>query len=205
MLLKATPEGLKPMAVSRDTEMTQFHQEISGYNTPDGKLTITFRAIGNTEKEKSLTIPLSPNTEKLTVLDVELERSPTSAYKMPQEHSDWFSACFGYDVQLVYLGSNTRAVLFQDMQPLEPDPLTRMLQDMLPFTRPWINQFMGLNQAEQWRIGFTDCAPYLVVSQTSLDDVSSRLPDGEEMDMTKFRVRLLPSIHSFSHLFIIVS
>lgn len=188
MLLKVTPEGLKPMAVSREPEMTQFFQEIDGYNSSDGKLKITFRAYGNTEKEKSLTIPLTPDVEKLEPYRATLHDSPTDSFKMPQEHNDWFSSCFGYEVQLIYLGANTRAVLFENMQPLEPDPLTRFLRDKLPFTRGYVERLMGLRQTEQWRISFADCAPYLIVSQTSLEDVSSRLPEGEEMDITKFRV-----------------
>jgi len=188
MLLKVTPEGLKPMAVSREPEMTQFFQEIDGYNSSDGKLRIIFRAFGNKKEEKSLTIPLTPDVEKLEPYKANLHGSETDSFKMPQEHNDWFTSCFGYEVQLIYLGANTRAVLFQNMQPLEPDPLTRFLRDKLPFTRGYVERIMGLRQAEQWRIGFSDCAPYLIVSQTSLEDVSSRLPEGEEMDITKFRV-----------------
>ncbi|KAJ5084253.1 hypothetical protein NUU61_008832 [Penicillium alfredii] len=42
-------------------------------------------------------------------------------------------------------------------------------------------------------ISFADCAPYLVISETSVDDVSTRLPDGEEMDHTKFRPNIVVS------------
>jgi len=191
MLLKVTPEGPKPMAVSREPEMTQFFQEITDYNSPDSQLKITFRAFGNASAEKSLTIPLTPDTSKLSPFEIDLHGSPTPAFKMPQAHNDWFTTCFGYEVQLLYIGPNTRAVLFQDMQPLEPDPLTRFLRDTLPFTRPWVSRRMGLQQSSPWRISFADCAPYLIVSQTSLEDVSSRLPEGEEMDVTKFRPNIV--------------
>jgi hypothetical protein len=53
------------MAVSREPEMTQFFQEIEGYNDSGGSLRITFRAFGSASAEKSLTIPLTPDTEKL--------------------------------------------------------------------------------------------------------------------------------------------
>jgi glycine hydroxymethyltransferase len=43
------------------------------------------------------------------------------------------------------------------------------------------------------RITFADCAPYLVISETSVDNVSARLPDGEEMDRTKFRPNIVVS------------
>ena len=191
MLLKVTPEGYKPMAVSREPEMTQFFQEIEGYNSSDGSLRITFRAFGNTQKETSLTIPLTPDTSKLEPFEVDLHGSPTAAFKMPSAYNSWFTSCFNYDVILIYLGTNTRAVLFQDMQPLEPDPLTRFLRDKIPFTRDYVDRLMGLQQNQQWRISFADCAPYLIVSQTSLEDVSSRLPEGTEMDVTKFRPNIV--------------
>ncbi|KAJ5824466.1 Molybdenum cofactor sulfurase C-terminal [Penicillium robsamsonii] len=43
------------------------------------------------------------------------------------------------------------------------------------------------------RITFADCAPYLVISETSVDNVSARLPEGEEMDRTKFRPNIVIS------------
>lgn len=43
------------------------------------------------------------------------------------------------------------------------------------------------------RISFADCAPFLVISETSVDEVSARLPDGEEMDRTKFRPNIVVS------------
>ncbi|EAT89918.1 hypothetical protein SNOG_03187 [Parastagonospora nodorum SN15] len=171
--------------------MTQFFQEITGYNDADGSLRITFRAFGNTSAEKSVTIPLNPDTSKLEPYEVNLHSSPASGYKMPAHYNAWFSECFGYEVMLVYLGANTRAVLFEDMQPIEPDPLTRFLRDKLPFTKGYVERLMGLRQTSQWRIGFADCAPYLICSQTSLEDVSSRLPEGEEMDITKFRPNIV--------------
>jgi uncharacterized protein YcbX len=191
ILLQITPEGPKPMAVSKQPEMTQFFQEINGYNDSDGSLRITFRAFGNASAERSVTIPLTPDTSKLEPYEVKLHDSPAPAFKMPDKYSQWFSSCFGYDVMLVYLGTNTRPVLFEDMQPIEPDPLTRFLRDKLPFTKGYVERIMGLRQNSQWRIGFADCAPYLICSQTSLEDVSSRLPDGEEMDMTKFRPNIV--------------
>ncbi|KAJ6103217.1 hypothetical protein N7486_005644 [Penicillium sp. IBT 16267x] len=45
----------------------------------------------------------------------------------------------------------------------------------------------------QTRISFADCAPFLVISQASIDNVSARLPEGEEMDHTKFRPNIVVS------------
>lgn len=43
------------------------------------------------------------------------------------------------------------------------------------------------------KITFADTAPYMLTSTRSLDDVSARLPDGEEMDITKFRPNIVVS------------
>lgn len=43
------------------------------------------------------------------------------------------------------------------------------------------------------RITFADCAPYLVISETSVNNVSGRLPAGESMDQTKFRPNIVIS------------
>ncbi|KAJ6134349.1 hypothetical protein N7523_000671 [Penicillium sp. IBT 18751x] len=51
---------------------------------------------------------------------------------------------------------------------------------------------MSLRRRED-RIGFADCAPFLVISETSVNNVSGRLPDGEEMDRTKFRPNIVVS------------
>jgi glycine hydroxymethyltransferase len=48
-----------------------------------------------------------------------------------------------------------------------------------------VNTFV--NRRHEARIGFADCAPFLVISQTSVDDVSGRLDGDEEVDLTKFR------------------
>lgn len=193
MLLQVTPDGYKNMAVSRYPEMTQFVTQVDSFGSDNGTITVDFRAYGNAEQAKTIKIPLVPDTEKMESFQVKLHESRVTALKMPDEYNAWFSSCFGYQVVLVYLGPNKRAVMFQDMQPLEPDPLTRFLTKQFPFTGPYIERLMGLQQKEPWRITFADCAPYLITSKTSLEDVSSRLPDGEEMDMTKFRPNIVLS------------
>lgn len=185
-LLQKTSDGYKNMAVSRYPEMTQFLQEID-----NDTIIVNYRAFGNAEKIKTLKIPLVPDSEKLEPFDVNLHNSPTAAFRMPEKYNAWFSECFGYEVVLVYLGDNKRAVLFENMQPLEPDPLTRFLKKYVPFAGSYVEKMMGLHQNEQWKISFADCAPYLITSHTSLEDVSSRLPEGEEMDMTKFRPNIV--------------
>ena len=51
---------------------------------------------------------------------------------------------------------------------------------------PWANTQVG-----EERITFSDCAAYLVVSETSLHNVSARIAGDEEMDITKFRPNIV--------------
>lgn len=50
----------------------------------------------------------------------------------------------------------------------------------------------GKKEREEAYITFADCAPYLITSMTSLDNVSARLQD-KTMDMTKFRPNIVIS------------
>jgi uncharacterized protein YcbX len=186
MLLKKTDDEYKNLTVGHNPEMTQFLQEMD-----NGIITVKYLAYGDVEKQRTIEIPLTPDPEKLEPFEVKMHGSPTAAFKMQEKYNTWFSECFGYEVVLAYLGDNKRGVLFQDMQPLEPDPLTRFIEAKVPFASGYVRRIMGLHQKEQWKITFADCAPYLVCSETSLEDVSSRLPEGEEMDMTKFRPNIV--------------
>ena len=49
------------------------------------------------------------------------------------------------------------------------------------------------DQGEAAQITFADCAPYLIASARSLDDLHPRLENGERMDMTKFRPNIVIS------------
>jgi uncharacterized protein YcbX len=192
LLLKAKPDGTyENMAVSKMPEMTQFLQEFENYGTNDAAINVTYRAYGDAEKAKTIQIPLLPDTESLEPYQVTMHSSPTPAFLMPAEYSSWFSSCFGYDVILVYLGDNRRPVMFEDMQPLEPDPLTLFLKKHVPIVGEYVDRLVGPRQTEQWRLTFADCAPYLITSKTSLDDLSSRMPAGEEVDMRKFRPNIV--------------
>jgi uncharacterized protein YcbX len=192
MLLKAKPDGTYDhMDVSRFPEMTQFLQEFQDYGTINAAINVTYRAYGDADRARTISIPLEPDTESLELYQATLHSSSTQSFLMPAEYSSWFSSCFGYDVILVYLGDNRRPVVFEDMQPLEPDPLTLFFKKHVPIVGEYVDRLVGPRQTEEWRLTFTDCAPYLITSKTSLDDLSSRLPEGEEADMRKFRPNIV--------------
>lgn len=185
MLLEKTANGYKNMVVSDYPEMTQF---LTSITMPEddhggkGSIIVEFVSSGST-KSNTLKIPLRPNTEKLEAFEVNMHDSPTKAYKMPAEYNTWFSQCFGYEVLLAYLGDGLREVLFEDLKPVKHKSwLMNILKSL---------SFLGHSLFKGYQITFADCSPYLIVSKTSLADVSSRLPDGEEMDVTKFRPNIV--------------
>ncbi|KAF2634527.1 MOSC-domain-containing protein [Massarina eburnea CBS 473.64] len=175
MLVQVLPDGThKNMAVSRYPEMTRFFPTI---DIDKGSIAITYRPVNPAQAPRTLEVPLEPATSDLERFDIAMHGSPTPAFKMPGQYSAWFTECFAYDVMLVYLGENRREVLFKDMVVKSaPTAITSLFKPNLPSNQ---------------RITFADCAPYLVVSATSLADVSSRLPPDQPMDVTKFRPNIV--------------
>lgn len=57
----------------------------------------------------------------------------------------------------------------------------------------WSAVNIFVTRRHEARIGFADCAPFLVISQTSVENVSERLAGEEEVDLTKFRPNIVIS------------
>ncbi|KAL8794989.1 MAG: hypothetical protein Q9195_002436 [Heterodermia aff. obscurata] len=157
----------------------------------DKTLTVMYRP-PEKHKRKDMRMPLVPSIVGLEQVDVELHQSPTKAYNMGEPYNSWFSSCFGWEVMLVYLGPHLRPVLGN----LSPNAVGNRALD----SKSW---FSGVTQAlpnllapkakDEEGLTFTDVAPYLIVTEESLKNVSDRLPDGMEMDMTKFRPNIVLS------------
>lgn len=182
MLLQKTDGGYNNMAVAKYAEMTQFLTNImppDEHSQTNGSIEVEYIASGSAKSNK-LSIPLRPDTTKLEPMKIDMHGSPTDAFRMPAEYSTWFSQCFGYEVILVYLGDNLRDVLFEDLKAGKGKSLLSR-----------ISATLGASRSIDHKITFADCSPYLITSKTSLADVSARLPEGEEMDMTKFRPNIV--------------
>lgn len=192
MLLKVLTDGgsldepkYKNMLVSGFPQMSLFHTDIRLPEHGDsGEITVNFRpptGNGNTIK-----IPLQPDTSHLSVLDVILHGSPTKAHVMDDTYTQWFSQCFGFPVIFVYMGGGFRPVLFpRSTNAGPPKSWISSITSSIPL--------LGATEHEEEKITFADCAPYLVVSEDSLHDVSARLPEGESMDITKYRPNIVIS------------
>lgn len=204
MLLRAS--DLKNMHVAHFTEMCLFTTELI-YPSPDepdsGKIIVTYTPPEPTDKgqqqeqPRTLEVPLQPQYTHLPTVDVSMHSSPTQGYNMGETYNSWFSTCFGYDVILTYIGNNKRQILGN----MPPNAADRSIQNTanskssgggswlstITSNIPFVNSSAGVDEG----ISFSDCAPYLVVTESSWANASARLPPSEKMDITKFRPNIV--------------
>lgn len=198
MLFKVQPDGqephLRPMTVTFFSEVALFYQKLETCGTDNNvapRLTVMYRP---PEKEKytDISMPLAPPISDLEAVNVELHQSPTKAYNMGEPYNSWFSSCFGWEVMLVYLGPHLRSVL--------GNLSLNAASNKSPASKSWLSNISqalpslsSTKTKDEDKITFADVAPYLVVTEESLQDVSARLPDGINMDITKFRPNIVLS------------
>lgn len=186
------------MHVAHDPAGTLFFPTLQPPSSPDvkdGTITVLFSPPKDSDKkETSLTIPLEPDTDDLEQVEVTMHQSPTKAYRMPAKYNDWFSSCFGYTVVLAYLGTNYRPVLMST-SPDQTSTGSSWLSSLTSSATSYLPSLSALNPqaTSQKEITFSDCAPYLIVSRTSIEPLSARLPEGTEADITKFRPNIVVS------------
>ncbi|KAF4971606.1 hypothetical protein FSARC_1605 [Fusarium sarcochroum] len=132
----------------------------------------------------SICFPLNPSITDRKTLEVSLHVSTTQAYDMGDELSQWFSDRLGHDARLVYIGNGSRAVLGSlaphSSKALNNAALSQRIRNMVP----------PLAYPPE-RLVFNDLAHYLVVTEESNNQVSSRLDEGHAMDITKFRPNIV--------------
>lgn len=188
MVLKVQEDGShKNMAVAHFPEMTLYFPTIQLPEAGDptrGTVTITYKPPSG--DHSSLSIPLVPETEGLEQIEITLHGSPVTAYKMYPEYNAWLSSRFGFEVKLVHLGHNLRNVLMSTSGKADPQS-----SGWWSSITSKASGFLTGAEDDQNQITFADCAPYLVVSEKSMDDVHNRLPDGQKMDISKFRPNII--------------
>jgi uncharacterized protein YcbX len=198
MLLKVedattTPPKLRNMGITHFTQMALFTTSISG-----DALTVFYSPPGAKEDEErfSIEIPLSPDIDGLETLDIVMHQSPTIGYAMDSKYSEWFSSHFGFETILSYIGANKRPVLgtfspkAQKSTPKTPRGLWGSISSYIPVLGGGSSSGSGNSGEVDVGISFADCASFLVISETSFAEASSRL-EGEEMDITKFRANVV--------------
>jgi uncharacterized protein YcbX len=191
---------LENMHIAFFPKMALFLTDLELDDKPDiprpGNIVITYTppktASGEPAEEEradnQIRIPLRPETDGLETVELNMHTSPTTAYNMGTTLNSWFSARFGHEVLLAYVGTNSRAVLGS----VNPSTTTASQNSATTISSVFstLRSIIPGSVAEPThadRIAFQDCAQFLVVTSESLDDVSRRLPEGTEMDITKFR------------------
>ncbi|OBT78402.1 hypothetical protein VF21_02172 [Pseudogymnoascus sp. 05NY08] len=193
------PRKLNNMFVSRLTEMALFKTALvqPGDGDEDGleEFTVTYAGPSSSLPPTTITIPFVPDTENLEIIDVVMHNSPTRAYDMGAEYNDWFSAQFGYEVVLAYIGTMRRKVLGS----LWPSAAESAVASTTRSVSRYLSSYLPSSivaKGEEWRppgITFADIAMFLIVTEESLAETSLRLPEGVEMDIRKFRPNIVLS------------
>ncbi|PKS08929.1 hypothetical protein jhhlp_003542 [Lomentospora prolificans] len=153
-----------------------------------------------------LRVPLCPDTTDLDPVTVTMYKSSAAAYRMGDLYDAWFTACFGFPIALVYIGDGKRPQL--GFQPLALARMPRrskpyaLLYALLGYVTNCIVFLLTspllayrekgkdcLRNAVPW-VTFTDFAPFLVTSESSLADLSSRVGD-KPLEMHRFRPNII--------------
>ncbi|KAK1964986.1 MOSC domain-containing protein, partial [Colletotrichum sublineola] len=212
MLFKVSPDSsLRKMQLSTFPQCALFSQEIvsssasSGegpkdtilvrYNTPNPPLVDQHPL-----QDTVLSVPLVPDIATLQAVSVDLHGSPAEALRMGDPYDAFFSACFGFPAILVHIGSGRRRVLGSfapgsqspasspKQQPPSASSLLSSITSYLPsFTSP--EPPSGEKDDAAW-LTFTDCAPYLITSSSSLAHPSLAPFQGTPL-MPKFRPNIV--------------
>jgi uncharacterized protein YcbX len=165
------------MFVGEQPEMALFHCKLSTTNGSWTHFTVSRHSPNaplshsNTSISTSMEIPFTPDVDSLERITIGIHAHPAyPAYRMPDEINTWFSSHFGYPVIFAYLG----------------DSLGIKLEDSKAAS--WISTISPLipQKSEEAAINFSDGAPILLVSESSLEDLHPRL-GGEKAVLEKFR------------------
>ena len=180
------------------------------FNQPDKKVD------GST-----LTLPLNPDVGALGLKQqkVDMHGSPVVGYNMGEKFNKWFSERVGYDLRLVYIAGNKRLILGNiapNIAKKQMEMGTRGEGVENTYERltskgdagggGWLGSLTGAmkgalggggeNKENEYDkidqgIGFSDLAPYLVISSKSWENAQRRLPEGEKVDISKFRPNII--------------
>ncbi|CAG7563947.1 unnamed protein product [Fusarium equiseti] len=186
MLCKIEKSGeLTKLQLSKHPECSLFEPEVIGdkirvkYLTPKEPL-VPWKP----EQDTVLEVPIEPNLNELAKADINLHQSLVVAYRMGSEYDVWFTACFGFDTALIYIGDGRRPVLgtFSPKTQNTPTSWTSLLVSCLPGKT--------VSPTEDDWITFSDCAPYLVATEESLNNVRTRLSTSD-VDMKAMRPNIV--------------
>ncbi|KAK3296346.1 uncharacterized protein B0H64DRAFT_168365 [Chaetomium fimeti] len=191
-----TTGELKKIQLDSHPRCALFEQHITP-RPQDGAASLAVRYLGSTlqgseatEDDSTIELPLEPDMSSLEKTDVVLHGSPASAYRMGDSYDTWFSQHFGVSAMLVYLGDGRRAVLGQTLPP-KPAQEQQQPQGWMSSLTSYVTGAQGSGSGSGPWLSFSDVAPLMVASETSLQDVKDRLLNGQPVEMYKFRPNIV--------------
>ncbi|KAF1841305.1 uncharacterized protein K460DRAFT_408780 [Cucurbitaria berberidis CBS 394.84] len=177
-------------------QMILFKQKVEVENDGEKYLTVTRVGPENptpeqldyTGSEHQIRFSLRPEVKALEKVHLDLHGSATDAFDMGEDISAFFTKYLGFETHLVYIGTNSRVVLGSGA-PSSPLAIAKRS----PYTAPLRRLLPSFLTPQTETITFQDIGQYLVVTKESNDEVSSRLDEGVEMEITKFRPNIIVS------------
>ncbi|KAA8894547.1 hypothetical protein FN846DRAFT_973567 [Sphaerosporella brunnea] len=162
-LLIRTPEN-KGLYIGDLPQLCLFSVAFSS----DSQDAITVTYTGGGDK---LTIPLTPPLGE--AVEVDVRNSSCTGYGVSAAADEFFTTHLGFPTRLLFLGDSSRKVL-GNVAPEQP---------AAGMPSNWLGYDVGRQQ--EYAITFVDCAPLLVTTSASLEEVGKRV--GGEVDMRRFR------------------
>lgn len=198
MLFKVGEDGeLAKIQLDRYPECSCFIQEIIGdeihvrYQPPRDPLVPSCL-----EQSVVLHVPLNPDVSGLDRQVINLHQGLVNGYRMGAYFDEWFTACFGFQTVLCYIGNERRPVFGTFSPRTQPaaSAAPPAQQGWLPYlySRVWGDQRQPDPEPKpepDW-LAFSDMAAYLVVTEKSLSNVNARLSSGP-VDIVKFRPNIV--------------
>ncbi|EGR51704.1 uncharacterized protein TRIREDRAFT_2322 [Trichoderma reesei QM6a] len=183
--------GLSKIQLDRYPQCSRFVQEIVGdeihvrYQPPSDPLVPP-----SPEQSVVLRVPLDPDVSRLERQVLNLHQGMVNGYRMGSAYDEWFTACFGFRVVLVYIGDERRPVLGTFSPRAQPVAVPTQ-QGWLSylFSYIWGAQKPQSEPEPDW-LTFSDMAAYLVASEKSLSNVNARLSSGP-VDIVRFRPNIV--------------
>ncbi|KAH6677904.1 MOSC domain-containing protein [Plectosphaerella plurivora] len=202
ILLKVLPDGThQKMQLSHFPQCALFSQEIvPATDTTPATITVRYNIPSDPlipdhpSQHIPLDVPLEPDASSLEEFPVNLHNSPATGLRMGSSYDAWFSACFGFDVTLIFIGSGRRKVLgtfapgSAERKKAQEQQQSTWFPSALTSILPWTAS--QEDQDDYW-LTFTDCSPLLITSESSLAAVSALLPSSEPAHMSKFRPNIV--------------
>jgi len=174
---------MQTMTVRAFGKMSWFHQSLLSHSEGDS-VVVTFED-SNSAEQPSIEIPLTPDVKSLPEIDPTLYGKSAPAFDMKARYNDWYSKYFNFPVMLAYLGPNLRKAK-GSLDPGSESWYTWLMKKLEQL--PFVGRFFHREPA---KITLSDAAAYLVITEESNDHVTTRLPEGETMDITKFRPNIV--------------